>query len=135
MDVELSMIAERLKIRLLYLRGDKNDKRMCNEFLERIIADGKNFFQKKENNNYETYIDAISILEETKRLLVSWGNRSSHTFDVVCPEATKLIDTCEKALDVFKCPSCGKFVWLADIGNKSKQCECGKLKWQYGKGQ
>lgn len=135
MDVELSLVAEKLQIRFRYLRGDKNDKRMCNDFLERIIADGKTCFQKNNSDGYAVYTDAIDILEQAKRLLVSWGNISSHSFDIVRPEATKLIDACEKAMGIFKCPSCNKFVWLADVGtSKSVQCQCSELRWRYGKG-
>lgn len=135
MDVELSLIAEKLQIRFPYLRGDKNDKRMCNDFLERIIADGRARFQKKENGSYANNTDAINMLEEAKRLLVSWGNKSSHSFDVVQPEATKLIDACESAMGSFKCPSCNRFVWLANVGtSESVQCQCSELRWRYGKG-
>ena len=38
MDVELALIAERLQIRLPYLRADKNDRRMAHDLLERIVA-------------------------------------------------------------------------------------------------
>jgi len=47
MDIELSIIAEKLKIQVEYLRGDKNDTRHCIEFMERIISESKkSFFQK-----------------------------------------------------------------------------------------
>lgn len=135
MDVELALIAERLKIRLPYLRADKNDKRMAHDFLERFIADGKKCFQKKGDHGYEIYTDAIDAFEESDRLLVSWANRASHTFDVVRPEATRLIDACEKALEFFRCSSCGKGVWFADAqGSEWVQCQCGELRWRYGKG-
>jgi hypothetical protein len=65
---------------------------------------------------------------------VSWGNRSSHSLDVERVEATKLIEACEKALDVFECGGCGKPLWLADAGNQEwVQCQCGELRWRYGK--
>jgi hypothetical protein len=35
------------------------------------------------------------------KLLVSWGNRASHTFDLTAGEATQLIDVCEAALAAF----------------------------------
>jgi RecF/RecN/SMC N terminal domain len=47
MDIELALIAEKLQVRLPYLRGERNDHRMWSEFLERLIADGKKCLQKK----------------------------------------------------------------------------------------
>lgn len=135
MDVELALIAERLQIRLPYMRYDKNDKRMAHDFLERLVADGKKCFQKKLGNEYLIYTDAINVFEEADRLLISWANHASHTFDLVPSEATKLIDVCEKALGIFTCSSCGKRVWVADVeGSESVQCQCGQIRWRYGKG-
>lgn len=134
MDTELARIAERLQIRLPFLRGDKNDKRLAHEFLERFIADGKSCFQVREGTNYATYTEAIDACEEADQLLISWANRGSHTFDVVPWEATKLIDACEITLDFFaKCPSCGKGVYFTDAkGSKWFQCHCGQIRWRYG---
>jgi hypothetical protein len=136
MDIELALIAERLKIRLPYLRGDKNDMRMAHDFLARFAADGKTCFQKKTSKGYEVHTDAIDAIEEADRLLVSWANRASHTFDLERSEATKLIDACEKALEFFKCssPSCSKGVWFADVRrSQCVQCSCGQIRWRYGK--
>jgi DNA repair exonuclease SbcCD ATPase subunit len=135
MDVELALIAERLQIRLPYLRADKNDKRMAHDFLERFVADGKKCFQKRVGEDYDVFTTAIDAFANGDRLLVSWANRASHTFDFVRPEASKLIDACEKALEFFKCSSCGKGVWFADAeGPKCVQCQCGQIRWRYGKG-
>jgi energy-coupling factor transporter ATP-binding protein EcfA2 len=135
MDVELSLIAERLQIRMPYLRADKNDKRMAHDFLERFIAHGKRCFQVKAGTDYAAHTTAIAAWEEADRLLVSWANRASHTFDLVPAEATKLIDACEKALEFFKCISCGKGVWFSDAASsESIQCHCGQIRWRYGKG-
>jgi hypothetical protein len=135
MDIELALIAERLLIRLPFMRADKNDKRTAHDFLKRFVADGKKCFQKKVGTEYVIHTDALHALDEADRLLVSWANRGSHTFDVVRPEATKLIDSCEKALEFFKCSSCGKGIWFADAGgSKWVQCQCGEIRWQYGKG-
>lgn len=134
MDVELALIAERLQTKLPYMRGDKNDKRLAHTFLERLVADGKKCFQKKAGDDYAIHTDAIDALDKADQLLISWGNRASHTFDLVRPEATKLIDTCEKALKSFKCLLCGKDVWVAKMeGSKSIQCQCGQIRWRYGK--
>jgi energy-coupling factor transporter ATP-binding protein EcfA2 len=135
MDVEFALIAERLQIRLPYLRADRNDNRTAHDFLERFRADGKKCFQKKTGEDYEVHTDAIDALDDADRLLVSWANRASHTFDVVRPEASKLIEACEKALAFFKCSSCGRGVGFADAeGSEWVQCQCGQIRWRYGKG-
>lgn len=135
MDIELALIAERLLIRLPFMRADRNDKRMAHEFLERLVADGQKCFQKRVGTDYITHTDALDALKKADRLLISWANRGSHTFDVVKSEANKLIDSCEKALEFFKCISCGKPIWLA-VAERSEwvQCQCGEIRWRYGKG-
>jgi recombinational DNA repair ATPase RecF len=134
MDVELALIAERLQVNFPYLRAEKNDKRMAHDFLERIEANGKKCFQRKVGNNYEVYSDAIEAFDQADRLIVSWANRASHTFDVVPPEAEKLINACEKVLEFFKCPSCGKNVWFTNAESSEwLQCQCGEIRWRYGK--
>ncbi len=135
MDVELAIIAERLRIRFPFLRGDKNDKRMAHDFLERLAADGKKCFQKRSGNDYASYRDGLDAIGNASKLLVSWANRASHTSDLVRSEAAKLIDACETALACFKCSSCNKQMWLADAANPEwVQCQCGELRWRYGKG-
>lgn len=132
MDVELALIAERLQIRLPYLRADKNDKRMAHEFLERFVADGMGRFMRKSGDGYGVHTEAIHAFSQADRLLLSLANRASHTFDLVRPEATKLIDACEKALDLFKCSSCRRGVWFAKSDNsKCFQCQCGQIRWRY----
>lgn len=134
MDVELALIAEKLQLRLPYQRGDKNDKRMWSDFLERLIADGKKCLQKKTGAEFPCHNDAIEALENANRLLVSWGNKGSHSTDLMRSEATKLINVCEKALEAFRCAACAKQLWFADAGNAEwAQCQCGELRWRYGK--
>ena len=134
MDVELALIAERLQMRLPYLRGDKNDKRTWLDFLERLIADGKKSFQRKAGKDFTCNEEAIEILDAARRLLASWGNKSSHSPDVVRPEAEKLIEACEKAREVFACSECGKPLWFAEAsGAEWVQCQCGDLRWRYAK--
>ena len=135
LDVELALIAERLRIRMPYLRAHKNDERMAHDFLLRFIADGQKCFQKRTSKGYEPNTDAIDLFNDADRLLISWANRASHSFDIVRPEATKLIEACEKALDSFKCSSCKRGVWFADAGGSDLvQCQCGEIRWRYGKG-
>jgi hypothetical protein len=135
MDTELALVAEKLQIRLPYLRGDKNDKRMWSDFMERLIADGRKCLQKKLGNEFPCHTGGLALLEDAERLLVSWGNKGSHTTDLTRSEASTLIDTCEKALDAFKCGSCGKQLWFSTAeGPEWVQCQCGELRWRYGKG-
>lgn len=134
MDTELSLIAEKLQIKFPYLRAEKNDKRMAHDFLERLSGSGKKCFEKKENGQYVIHKEAIEAFEHADKLIVTWANHASHTFDVVQSEAKMLIDTCEKALDFFKCKSCGENIWFADSEKKEwVQCQCGELRWRYGK--
>jgi hypothetical protein len=74
-----------------YLRFDKNDRRLAHDFLDRLIADGKKCFQKSVGKDFPAHEDAIEALSNADKLLVSWGNRGSHSFDVTLPEAIKLI--------------------------------------------
>jgi recombinational DNA repair ATPase RecF len=134
MDVELGCAAERLRIRLPYLRADKNDRRTAHEFLERLVADGRSCFQRNPDTGHKVHQEALDAFADADRLLVSWGNRASHTFDIVRPEAAKLVDVCEKALEFLKCSSCRKPVWFANAaGADWVQCQCGQIRWRYGK--
>jgi hypothetical protein len=134
MDVELALIGEELQIKLPYRRGERNDLRIWSEFLNRLRADGKKCLQKMSGNDFPVYAAGLALLDDADRLLVSWGNRSSHSKDVERNEAVKLIDACEKALSVFICQGCKKPVWFADAGGAEwVQCRCGELRWRYGK--
>lgn len=134
MDVELALIAERLNVTLPYRRGDANDKRMAHEFLERLIADGKKCFQARDDKDFVCHQKAVDALREADGLLVAWGDRASHTFDLVRPEATKLIDACEGAIASFRCPKCERPVYFTDAETqKWVQCQCGQVRWRYGK--
>ena len=136
MDQQLPLIAEKLKTSLPFLRSERNDRRGAHEFLGRLIADGKKCFQKRSGGQHVENKNAVDALETADRLLVSWGNRGSHTFNVVRPEATLLIDACEAALATFQCKSCDPptYVWrLDDENSKRAQCQCGELRWRYGR--
>jgi len=135
MDVELAMIAERIQIKLPYMRGEKNDKRMAYDLVTRIASDGKKCFQRRCGDAYAAHEPAVEMLNAAGKLLTSWGNRASHSPDIVRSEAVRLIDACEAALGSFQCPTCGKQVWLADAANQEwVQCQCGEIRWRYGKG-
>ena len=136
MDLELPQIAEHLGTRLPYLRSEKNDRRMAHEFLTRLVADGKKCFRKRSGDQYVVHMDAIDACAQANQLLMSWGNRASHSFDLVRPEAIKLIDACEEAITYFKCYSCDPpcDIWrLDDKQSEYVQCRCGEIRWQYGR--
>ena len=136
MDIELSTRAERLKIRLPYLHREKNDRRTAHDFLSRIISEGERCFQIKSGQGHKPYAQVIETFRKADKLLLSWGNRASHSFNVVRPEAKKLIDTCEEALESLNCPNCKKPVHRLDDSNAEfVQCQCGDLRWRYGKAQ
>jgi energy-coupling factor transporter ATP-binding protein EcfA2 len=134
MDIELALRAEDIKVRLPYLHREKNDHRTAHDFLSRIISDGEKCFKKMGAKEHEPYTEAIEAFREADKLLVSWGNTASHSCDVVQKEAEKLITACEKALKFFDCPNCKKPVYkLDDTSAEFVQCQCGHLRWRYGK--
>ncbi len=134
MDTELAILAERLKVPLPYLHRERNDHRVAHEFLSRMILGGKRRFKKKVDGAYEPYTEAVEALSEADTLLLSWGNKSSHSFDVTPNEVDKLLAACETAMGFFECPSCKKPVYKQDVVNeKLVQCRCGQLQWRYGR--
>jgi hypothetical protein len=134
MDIELALRAERLRTRLPYLHREKNDHRTAHEFLSQLISEGIKCFKVKRKDIYDCYTEAIEAFREADSLLLSWGNRGSHSFDVERNEANKLIVSCQRAMEFLDCPTCKKSVHkLNDENAKFLQCECGGLKWQYGK--
>jgi len=132
MDEQLAIAAERLRLSMPFLRGDRNDRRTCVDFLNRIIGEAPSRLRKKEGNKWVPFSDPVSGWETTRDLLITWGDRSSHTGTLTAGEAEKLIEACEKALEGFKCPSCSDYVWLADQTRRERlQCSCGDLQWRY----
>jgi ABC-type hemin transport system ATPase subunit len=133
MDLEMATIAERLQLRLPYLKSVRNDRRTAHDFLQRLAADGKSCLQRRVSGKWEVHEEALTSIEEADRLLVSWGNRGSHSFDVVHAEAERLIDVCERALDFLKCPRCNAGIVVLDPARECVQCRCGDMRWRYGK--
>ena len=132
MDVHMSIVAELLRLSLPYQRGDKNDQRTCFEFLERLTAEAKTSFKKKQGDGWSVWDDALIDLTEARNLLVTWANRGSHGKIVMQQEARKLIDACEKAISNFRCESCKDPVWIANLSGRQRlQCQCGNIRWQY----
>lgn len=132
MDSQTAIAAEKLKVRVVYARGDSNDHRTCIEFLERINSMADKALKIKIDDEYEPYDEALKIWEEAKKLLVSWGNRSSHTGSLIKNEAEELIQVCENALLQFRCNECKDPIWIADQSSRNRlQCSCGKVQWRY----
>ncbi|MBX2978104.1 MAG: hypothetical protein KF905_02320 [Flavobacteriales bacterium] len=128
MDSECAMIAERLELRLPYRRGERNDMREAHQFIERVIADGRKSLKRQAASGLIRDDAGLATLHTADGLLVTWGNRGSHTTNVTNAEAEKLLDSCEAALKVFACVDCGKKIWHAQVGS-SRQCQCGNLRW------
>lgn len=135
MDLELPLIGEKLCLRLPYKHRERNDRRMAHEFLDRFITESQTCFQvQKPDGSYEVYSDGIQKLKDADGLILSWGGRGSHDFDVEINEARSLIEASENALSVFVCPECSKSVGKNnDESSHIKQCQCGHLRWRYGK--
>lgn len=134
MDVELALAAEKLRINLPYLRGDKNDHRTALDFMSRLIGDAPQCLQRRSNGTYSPFEEPVAVWRNAQALLVTWANRASHSFDLVSSEAAKLIDTCEEALGFFTCSACKTGIWRADDASaKAVQCQCGQIRWRYGK--
>jgi AAA15 family ATPase/GTPase len=131
MDTHMSIIAEKLEIQMPFLRGEKNDHRMCVDFLEKIVRDAPKRLRKKEGSQWLPYTKPIADWKKAKTLLVAWGDRASHTGSLTRSEVEKLIGVCEKALALFRCDLCGKHVWAAkQSSNDTHQCTCGNLQWR-----
>ena len=134
MDIELAMRAERLKLKMPYLHRERNDHRDAHDFLSRIISDGKKCFKKRGEKEHEFYEEAIEAFRNADKLILSWANRGSHSFSLDKKEAEKLIDACEKSLEYFDCSICKKPVYQTnDETREFVQCQCGHLRWRYGK--
>lgn len=132
METELALIAERLRLSLTFLRGDRNDRRTSVEFLERIIGEAPKRFKKQQLENMLPYEKPIKDWKDARDLLIAWGDRASHTGTLTPTEAERLVKTCEKALDYFRCPSCNDRVWMSDQSSRERlQCTCGELQWRY----
>lgn len=132
MDAHLSIAAEKLGISMQYLRGDRNDRRTCIDFLNRIVGEAPKRLKKKVGDSWLEYKKPISDWKTARDLLVAWADRASHSGTLTAHEANKLIKACEIALAHFKCKSCGDYMWIADQSSRKWiQCTCGELQWRY----
>jgi hypothetical protein len=134
MDVELAIRAEGMKVGMPYLYREKNDHRSAHDFLSRIISSSEKCLRRKSADKYVPFPEAVAAFRDADKLLVTWGNKASHSFDVTSSEAEKLIGTLETALKALICQECGKPIHkLEDKSAELVQCQCGRLRWQYGK--
>jgi recombinational DNA repair ATPase RecF/predicted RNA-binding Zn-ribbon protein involved in translation (DUF1610 family) len=133
MDTHLAVTTEKLKIKMPYARGDRNDHRTCIEFLENIMSEARERLRREEAGAWKKYPEPITDWKKAHDLLVSWANRASHTGSLVPDEVENLLQACEVALSRFKCPECGTYIWRADqTSQEIMQCRCGKMQWRYG---
>lgn len=132
MDMRLAVISEKLGVRVPFVRGERNDRRTCVELLERMISEGKDRFRKRNGDQWVKYQAPIQDWQEARSLLVSWGNRASHTGTITAKEVEYLIQTCERALSHLCCPNCGKKIWFAGQHDRDRlQCLCGEIQWRH----
>lgn len=133
MDGELANISEKLRMNMPYLRGDRNDRRTCVDFLNRIVTEAPDRLRKKDGETWLIYTDPIRDWIFAKSLLIAWGNRAASRGNFIQSEAEKLINVCARALNHFKCSKCGDYVWTTDEpGRRRLECSCGDLQWRYG---
>ena len=131
-DTSFAVLAESLQVSLPYRHRERNDGRTGHEFLEKIAVAKDSFQIKKDGSTYESFTEALEEVKNADRLIISWGNRASHDFDITKNEATKLIDACEIALSRFECDECNKEVtYLTNEKAGFKQCSCGRLRWKF----
>lgn len=132
MDESLSLAAERLKLTVTHLRGDKNDQRLASDFMNRFISECERL-KRKHGEDWISHKEAIDDWRSTWTLLLAWANRGSHAGTVTPNEANALIDSCERALSHFRCPGCASWIWLADQSAQERlRCDCGNIRWKYG---
>lgn len=130
MDVALSDIAERLELKLKYLKGGENDHRTAGQFLVALEQRIKKSYKVKKDDNYENFYSAHSIVLNAKPNLAIWANRSTHTFSGSSQEASDLIDSCEKVLQLFYCDKCQKPIYHLKEETKFLRCDCGSIGWE-----
>ena len=133
MDLELAHLTEKLQVQMPYMRSTRNDHRVAHDFLLRLKSEAPKRLLIKQGKQFVPVGDSKAVLDKATRLLETWGNKGTHTEDVVRHEANKLIDACEAALQIFTCrdPDCGGEVWRypADSGSHT-QCGCGQTRWK-----
>jgi hypothetical protein len=130
MDMELALVAEGLALKgLVFQRGERNDRRTAHELIEALISEGKQSYKVRSQGALIDNQEAVRKWRSADSLLITWGNKGSHSEDVARVEAEKLVEACEAALASFVCQECGRKVWYSK-SPKARQCECGFLQWK-----
>ena len=130
MDVALSEVAERIRLKLPHLRGDNNDHRTAVQFLIELERTASRSLCRKIDGEYVPDLHAAAAISRCREELTVWGNRGTHTFSASVGEATDLIKTCEQVLGSFTCQSCDTPIGMRDGASQRKTCECGILHWR-----
>ena len=129
MDVNIPLYAWHLRLELPFIPGPKNEERTNHEFFEKLITEGKRQFKIKDATGAWTeYTAATECWEKADKLLEAWANPASHGGLIAPTEVKKLIETCESALNYFKCPQCGTNVWRIEDKDR-KLCKCRVIRW------
>ena len=64
MDGSMPMIAEKLQVRMPYLRGEHNDRRGGHVLLSQVAGNGKKCFQKKVSGAPQPFSEGVKALED-----------------------------------------------------------------------
>ncbi len=133
MDHHACIIAERLQLRLPYVRGPANDKRHAHEVMLRMAAESeKNFRRLAPDRTYRTSPDLGAAAKQVVSCLAAWSNVPAHGGYGTKGEAVKLIEAGENLLKVLQCLGCDSMVTVISDRTKGTQCKCGNLQWRFG---
>lgn len=128
MDLALSELAERIRLPVPHVRGDRNDYRTAGEFLVALERSAGKAFQKKHDGEYAVSTDAADAVRRIKPEMAIWANRGTHTFSASTAEAEELIGASQQLLSAFTCDGCNSP--LSADGSTKIECRCGNLRWR-----
>ena len=134
MDRELAAAAERLRLPMPFLSGDRNDHREAAKFLERLMSEAPRRLKRREGDTWVEADGPVACWRETHGLLITWANRDTHGGVGAIDESRRLIESCRGSLDALYCPGeCKRPVWQRnDEQHEVLYCACGETKWKYG---
>ncbi|MNE42352.1 hypothetical protein D3C80_1364720 [compost metagenome] len=130
MDVALSEHAERLRVPLPHVRGERNDHRTAGEFLIAFARVIGKCLEKKQGDIHALDAEAHPALMRVKPELSIWANRAVHTFEGTPFEAEELINASEAFLAKFTCEGCNYPVGVFPEEGGKLACRCGDLRWK-----
>ena len=133
MDRHACVLAERLQLRLPYVRGPANDKRHAHDVMQRLAAEAvKNFRRMSPNQTYEASSDLKLAADQVVSCLGAWSNGPAHGGYGTKGEAVKLIEAGESVLAILNCLKCETMVTVVSDRMKATQCKCGGIQWRFG---